>query len=733
MMLILPVIAYVLWFAVFQLRYQSRREAALVGATWWTLELVLVTETLSLFRAVAPNTLAIAWLCGSLVPAALLVAVKRGYTQRALDVPRQSFRTSLRMLRGADWLMIAGILLISVLVGITAAVSPPNGSDQLQYHLPRVAEWASRHSISFFPTHYYVQLFAPPLAEWMMLQSYVLTGGDHYVGLVQWLAFLGSALTVSLIAKELGAKPPSAKGTAACHQTGEELATSSGGTLDPVPVLRVFPRSAKGTAACHHAGEEPASSSGGALDPVPVLRTFPRSQLLSAFLCVTLPQGILAASGAKNDWVLGFWLSAAVLFLLRWNRDPGWLSSCNLGLAVGAALLTKGSVYPFLLPLVTAIFIWSIRPKRKFLLQAMPVAAAAIIVMNGPQWTRNYSLGGSIIGLSAPDVAGKEKYTVDRFSVAGIASNVIREAGMHLGTPIDSLNQRETNALRKIIVLMGVDPDDPALTNYSRFEIPHAYFIRDEYYAGNPLHLALALLTFGALLLIRKARSPANLTIAIGVTAAFILYCALFKWEIWCARLHLPLFVISSAVVAVVLCRTFPKLVLPVTIAALLLAIPPALLNETRPLLFSGGFHNLSTNRTSIFLRSRPELYFTQQSQLKATYLPAAQAIRDEKCDDIGFDTSVRPYAHEYPLIELGKATNEEPSFRYVDVHNLSSKYADASDHRSPCLVVCPDCRDRSDKWKEYLPVLPATKTFGTLVIFSRTAPEAVAHVSQAH
>ena len=31
MMLILPVIAYVLWFAVFQLRYQSRREAQYIG------------------------------------------------------------------------------------------------------------------------------------------------------------------------------------------------------------------------------------------------------------------------------------------------------------------------------------------------------------------------------------------------------------------------------------------------------------------------------------------------------------------------------------------------------------------------------------------------------------------------------------------------------------------------------------------------------------------------------
>ena len=40
----------------------------------------------------------------------------------------------------------------------------------------------------------------------------------------------------------------SAKGTDACHQTGEELATSSGGTLDPVPVLREFLKKIAGTA-----------------------------------------------------------------------------------------------------------------------------------------------------------------------------------------------------------------------------------------------------------------------------------------------------------------------------------------------------------------------------------------------------------------------------------------------------------------------------------------------------
>src|ERR1039457_3571035 len=69
----------------------------------------------------------------------------------------------------------------------------------------------------------------------------------------------------------------SAKGTAAGRQTGEELADSSGGTLDIVPVLRVFPRSAKGAAAGRQTGEKLAGPSGGALDTVPVLRVFLRS------------------------------------------------------------------------------------------------------------------------------------------------------------------------------------------------------------------------------------------------------------------------------------------------------------------------------------------------------------------------------------------------------------------------------------------------------------------------
>jgi len=343
-----------------------------------------------------------------------------------------------------------------------------------------------------------------------------------------------------------------------------------------------------------------------------------------------------------------------------------------------------------------------------------------IVLMNGMQWARNYSLAGSIFGLSAPDVAGKEKYTVDRISLPGIAANILRELAMHMGMPVDALNDRETRAVRAVITRLGVDPDDPAFTNYTKFAIPHQYFHRDEFYAGNPLHLALIVFAFAALLLSWRRGPLAAAVLALGLAGAFLLYCGLFKWEIWCARLHLPLFVTASAVAALVIQSRFAKLVLPLAVAAFVLALPPALCNGLRPLLYSGGFHNWKS-RTSIFFRSRAELYFTQQAELKDIYLPAAQAIRRERCDDIGIDTSIVPYSHEYPLMELGRSPGLESTFRYLDVHNLSSKYADRSDLLQPCLVICPSCRDHKEKWEEYGPQFPVARTFGELVIFSRT------------
>ncbi|HLK68153.1 MAG TPA: hypothetical protein VKU19_32190 [Bryobacteraceae bacterium] len=74
----------------------------------------------------------------------------------------------------------------------------------MAYHMPRVVYWAQSGSVAFFPTAYFNQISLQPVAEYMMLHTYVLTGGDHLVNLVAFLGFVGSIMTVSATAGRMG-------------------------------------------------------------------------------------------------------------------------------------------------------------------------------------------------------------------------------------------------------------------------------------------------------------------------------------------------------------------------------------------------------------------------------------------------------------------------------------------------------------------------------------------------
>src|SRR5208282_3443565 len=132
LILLLPFAFAALFLAVESEGYRDRflRAAVAFGVAAWAM-----VELLSLASAVTRWALAAAW---------LLVAVAAFLRRRPIDLPRLK----------PDPVVIvclAGCVTVAVFTGLLALLSPPNSTDAMAYHLPRVVYWAEQSSVGFFP------------------------------------------------------------------------------------------------------------------------------------------------------------------------------------------------------------------------------------------------------------------------------------------------------------------------------------------------------------------------------------------------------------------------------------------------------------------------------------------------------------------------------------------------------------------------------------------------------
>jgi 4-amino-4-deoxy-L-arabinose transferase-like glycosyltransferase len=666
--LLLPATFAALWWAA--AAADGWRDRFLRAAVAFGLTVVLATEMLSAFGLLRRGPMVAVW------SVALLAALARGWRTRR-PAPWRGMRPRVDAI---ILLAIVGCLAIVIATGVTAAYSPPNSTDAMAYHMPRVVYWAEQGSVRFFPTPYLTQIMLQPMAEYWMLDGYLLAGGDWFVNFGQWFAALGCMIGVSAVAGLLGARA--------------------------------------------------------------------RGQAIAAVFCATLPAGVLAASGAKNDYVMAMWAVAAVYFALRCgeklerltgeirigpeNRDacptkgaqeggagaiacqpasPGILiSALFLGAAVGLALFTKATAYLFLPWPIAAVLLPAVWRERR---RAAPLALAALVcalAVNLPHYWRNWDLSGSVMGFDSAQGDGLFRWRNETYGWKQTVSNMLRHAAEQLGGRSSRWNQGVYDFVLAAHRDLGIDVNDPATTTrWSVYEAPRN--ANHETNAPNRWHLLLlavvaCILAWRAL----RARDRRRAVYALALVCGFVVFCAYLKWAPFVARYQLPLFVLGAPLAAVVEefgWRWLRPLWIQLAICLFLLsgARLPAIENWVRPL----------RGPRSVLRVSRDIQYFADMThwENRASYFAAASALEGSACRTIGID--IHNLQLEYPLQALVREARPDAQFVHTGIDNVSRRYA-PSVAAAPCAVACLDCLGDDARLNLYR-AFPTRVTAGKFVV----------------
>jgi 4-amino-4-deoxy-L-arabinose transferase-like glycosyltransferase len=387
-----------------------------------------------------------------------------------------------------------------------------------------------------------------------------------------------------------------------------------------------------------------------------------KTQLIAFFVTATIPMLILQSGTTQNDLIHAFFISAAFLHFLLDIREGRKTTIIWAGLAIGQAILTKGTAYIFLMP----ICIWwglnrlvEVYQKRflfsKLVFQIL-ILVAFFLGNILTFYARNYEYIGSPLGVSKDLYY---HYNNQSHSLADMVSVISRNVGLHFGLP--GLHKvTEMSLLWFHEHILNQPLNNPA-TSFTHFDLPLLASTEDT--VSCFLHLILIIMT--SIYTIRKGNAMSRILLAI-IGLSFLVFCYVVKFQIWHIRLHLPIFLLSAPLIAIYLNQFKFKY-----IAFILLSISGisyAVFTFGRPLI---KFPPLTSE--IYFMHPRNTHYYTFETEYSKKINSFIQFLEESPYKTIGIKTD-DPYGNDalYPIMyELrGKKT-----FIPVQVTNESKKY----------------------------------------------------------
>ena len=448
-------------------------------------------------------------------------------------------------------------------------------------------------------------------------------------------------------------------------------------------------------------------------------------QWLAALIAAVIPTGIVESTSTITDYVVCLWVVCIALESVSYYRNDDRCSLFFLSLAAALAVFTKPISIPYMLPfgLWVAILLF----KRRGLVGGLRWGAVAVLVValiNSGYITRNFITFGSFSNPLDFQLHNNQLRTPQ-----GIISNVVKNAGLHLGLPyVPRLNDWWNLTILKIHVKLGVEIQDPRTTGDGTFKVTSPSTQED--LASAPYHAYLIAATFVIMPFFLKRKvnrvSIESLVMlyAILVASTFVLFSAIFKWHVFTVRYHLPFFVLFAPALGVFwgqwlqynplesgdITRRFR---LGYLLAAFLLvsSYPWLFRIDSRPLIPQPGRSTVG----SILTEPREKLYFANATHLDSVLTPLTEDIQGRGCAQVGI--MLLGDDPEYLIWVLMGAPRKDDLRIVWIVSGNTSRYKPLD--FQPCAIICHGCGAdqqsingldyayQAAEWQLYLPPVP--------------------------
>lgn len=404
-----------------------------------------------------------------------------------------------------------------------------------------------------------------------------------------------------------------------------------------------------------------------------------RGQLLAAVFLGTLPMGIIQASSTISDYVVALWVVCAVaesmdVFVNSVRSDRLVFA----GLAAGLAVLAKPTAVPYLVPL--AILLAVVLLKRIRLGRSLAwglLALALVVALSAGHMARNIRFYGDPLGTRGQI----DRHRNQLANLQGTTSNLIRNFGMHLGTPWPYVNKGLGVAIQQAHQWLELDINDRRTTAFGVFRLRRVNTAED--IAGNPMQAYFILLAVPLLVLGRKRLGRPTLVYALVALSSLIVFSWLFKWLGFAGRYHVAYFALFAPVAGRLLTSLLPKDWSAAVGGVFLLTAWPWLFSiQSRPLIPVEG----DSLTGSILVEPRQRLYFANARYLADSYSSLVGTIEEAHCDQIGI--ALGGNSPEYLFWVLLDAPRDD-----LRVEWIVSGY-DTSAGFTPCAIICQGCPD---------------------------------------